>query len=202
MSSVPKAGRDRTKTAGGRFSICRSAGCAVLLILCLVVGVVALWSLVRAWLDIHGHRPAGYGSRSVAVSLETAVSAYFVEYGSMPGVPERSVTNEPDGIRLLTILLGSGKTWNDAQSVRSPRFLDVREGAGRREGLRFAPQGGLTGLFDFWGNPYTVILETGEDDQLEFGWGGRQISLHGRRVAVYSAGPDKKEGTEDDIKTW
>jgi hypothetical protein len=32
--------------------------------------------------------------------------------------------------------------------------------------------------------------------------GGKRIKLNGRRVAVYSAGSDKKLGTDDDVMTW
>lgn len=40
------------------------------------------------------------------------------------------------------------------------------------------------------------------EDRLRFSLGGKQITLDGSRVAVYSAGADKKLGTGDDIKTW
>lgn len=40
------------------------------------------------------------------------------------------------------------------------------------------------------------------EDTLVLIWGGEEVRLRGKQVAVASAGADGVEGTEDDVKTW
>jgi hypothetical protein len=81
--------------------------------------------------------------------------------------------------------------------------LSVREGKNRKNGLIHSQSGdSVEGLFDPWGNPYTVILDTDDDEFLRFKIAGKDVKLNGRRVSVFSPGADRKEGTDDDIRTW
>lgn len=143
-------------------------------------------------------------SRSSALALQTAVDSFYAEYGSLPDVGDRVTSDEPDGIRLLEILLGDEGATAESQCVRSLRFLNVRETNKRAGGgLLYRSDGrSVEGLFDAWGNPYVVELDADYDDRLRFKLGGKRVSLDARRVAVYSAGSDKKLGTDDDVKTW
>ena len=62
--------------------------------------------------------------------------------------------------------------------------------------------GKLEGLFDSWGSPYTVELDSDGDNKLRFILGSKTVELPDRIVAVHSPGPDGKQGTRDDVTTW
>ena len=55
-------------------------------------------------------------------------------------------------------------------------------------------------LADPWGRPYHVRMETSGDGWIEdpFEAGARRYLV----VLVYSAGPDGRLGTKDDIRSW
>jgi len=70
-------------------------------------------------------------------------------------------------------------------------------------GLLFDASGkSAVGLVDAWGNPFTVVLDTGYEEQLHFIIGSKPVTLNGRHAAVYSNGADNTPGTADDIKSW
>ena len=136
---------------------------------------------------------------STAIALESAVHNFYTEFGKLPVTEDRVKTDTPTGISFLTIILGLEKSEN----IRGIKFLSVKEGKNRKNGLIYPESGdAIEGLFDPWGNPYTVILDSDYDEFLRFKIGTKDIELKGRRVAVFSPGPDHKEGTGDDVRTW
>lgn len=73
----------------------------------------------------------------------------------------------------------------------------------RKGGLYYgADSATIQALYDPFGQPYTVILNTEYNDELVFRFGGKEIRLRNEMVAVYSAGSDGEEGTADDITSW
>ena len=144
--------------------------------------------------------------KTTALATETAVESsitnFYKDYGTLPKVPTEVKTNTPAGVELLTILRGM-ETSATLQNIRGIKFLSVREGKNGKNGLIYDPSGAfIVGLYDPWGNPYTVVLDHDYDEQLHFTYGGRTVDLRGRRVAAYSPGKDGKPGTADDILTW
>lgn len=140
---------------------------------------------------------------ATATALESAVNSFYYEYDKLPDVADRITTNSPQGVELLHILLGLKEKSANPQNSRQIKFLSIREGKNRKNGLMYSQSGdSVEGLFDPWGNPYTVILYTGHDELLRFKIATKDIELKGRRVAVFSPGADQKEGTDDDIRTW
>jgi hypothetical protein len=137
----------------------------------------------------------------MATALETAIYNFHTEYGKLPITENRVKTDTPSGITLLTVLLGLEKS-GEHQNTRDIKFLSVREGKNRKNGLIYSESGdSIKGLFDPWGNPYTVVLDTDLDEILRFKLGGKDIELKNRRVAAFSPGPDHQEGTSDDVRT-
>lgn len=137
-----------------------------------------------------------------AIGLETSVNCFFTDYGYLPENKERIKTAGPDGIVFLRVLLGMERTGNPL-NTRGVKYLVAKEGKIDRGGLIYAKTGDdITGLYDPWGNPYVVLLDTDDDRNLSFRLGNRQVELKDRRVAVFSPGPDHKEGTADDVRTW
>jgi hypothetical protein len=140
---------------------------------------------------------------ATTTALESAVNSFHIEYDKLPDVANRITTNSPQGVELLHILLGLKENSTNPQNSRQIKFLSIREGKNRKNGLVYSESGdSVDGLFDPWGNPYTVILDTDHDELLRFKIADKDVELKGRRVAVFSPGADQKEGTDDDIQTW
>jgi hypothetical protein len=87
---------------------------------------------------------------------------------------------------------------------RSIKFLSVKEGKAKRNGMIYTTTGVPDGLYDPWGGPYKVVLDHDYDDIVEAAVGGATSKLNGRKVAVWSEGADYKtdKKTADDVKTW
>lgn len=140
---------------------------------------------------------------AIAEPLELAANNFLTEYGTLPDVGDRVITNSSQGVQLLNILLGLEQVSSNSQNKHQIKFLSVREGKNRKNGLIYSQSGNsVEGLLDSWGNPYTVILDSDNDEILRFKIATKDIELKGRRVAVFTPGPDQKEGTGDDILTW
>jgi hypothetical protein len=149
-----------------------------------------------------GHGRKGT-SLATAIALESAINNIYTEYGKLPDVGNRVTTNSPEGLKLLNILLGLDAKSDDALNSRAIKFLSVKEGKNRKNGLVYTADGNsIEGLYDPWGIPYTVVLDTDYDERLQFKWGTQSVDLKKRRAAVFSTGPDQQLGTADDIATW
>lgn len=136
-------------------------------------------------------------------SLESAVEIFYLEYGAIPDVESPVTTDSPQGLKLLTILLGLEEKSAKAMNPRSIKFLNVREGDNKRNGLIWQSDGkSVAGLYDEWGNAYTVVLDTNYDEHLRFTIGSRTIDLKGRRSSVFSPGRDGVLGNRDDVNYW
>ncbi len=136
---------------------------------------------------------------AVANALESAIDNFFTEYGTLPDTGDHVTT---DNAKLLVILLGYEDPSGKIQNHRNVKFLAVKEGKNRRRGMIYNSDGKPEGLFDPWGSPYTVELDTDNDETLRFKLGGKAIELKGRRAAAWSPGADRKPGTSDDVTTW
>ena len=138
-----------------------------------------------------------------AIALEQAIQQFHTEYGIVPDVGSRVTTNSPAGLKLLNTLLGLDEKSDNALNSRAIKFLSVKEGKNHKNGLIYAADGkSIEGLFDPWGSPYTVILDTEYKEYLHFNLGSKTVDLKGRHSAAFSPGPDKQLGTSDDVKTW
>lgn len=169
----------------------------MLLGLTVVVGLAARYSFPES-------RPGCRRSLVLnqATGLETAVNSFFTDFEYLPGNKERFRTAGPDGILFLSVLLGRERVDNPL-NTRGVKYLIEWEGETGRNGLIYAKNGqDITGMFDPWGNPYVVLLDTDNDGKLAFRWGDRQVELKDKCVAVFTPGLDGKEGTADDVKTW
>ena len=145
---------------------------------------------------------------STATAIESAVNNFYTEYGSMPKNGDQDATVETDNdIDFLNVLLGMEGTGNSILNTRSIRFLSVKEGKGKKGGLVYNTGGSsVTGLYDPWGGQYNVRLDMDYDERLTVKpKAGTQVTLNGRRVAVWSDGQDGVSTTgkaSDDVKTW
>lgn len=145
-------------------------------------------------------------AESAARNIVHAVNSFYADYSAMP-VPTGTAstqggttfdTGSGDGLKILSILLGQ----EDEINTRKVKYLDVPEAKGKKAGIVFNRSGKVDGLYDPWGNPFSIVLDTDYAERLEFKPSKSQVTLNGRRCAVFSAGQDKKLGTADDVKTW
>ena len=144
-------------------------------------------------------------SHRTACALELAINNFYLDYDKVPNVGAKVQTDSEAGVRLLSILLGDEKPdgTGKAQNPRASKYLNVRETHTKANGLLYDRSGkSVVGLYDSWGNPFVVELEVDNTESLRPQLGSRVVNLKGRRVVVYSAGPDKTLGTPDDVKTW
>jgi hypothetical protein len=172
------------------------------------IGFIALIVLIAMSFDYLGyrHRWSGRGgnARNVETSLEVAIECYFLEYEKLPSVSSEAHlidTDSAEGIQFINVLLGCEPSGMALQNPQKIAFLSVRQGKARKDGIvydRTAP-GSLQGIFDPWGNPYHVLLDLDGDGILELPGGGK---VTGHRAVIYSAGPDRKLGTRDDLNSW
>jgi hypothetical protein len=128
-------------------------------------------------------------------------SLYYGEYNRLPDVSKKTET-DGSGKKLLEILLGLEGSGKDVQNTRSVIFLQGKEAKGKKGGIDYGSGDTVEGLYDPFGNGYTVILNTDYADSLDFQYGSQQVRLRGKQVAVYSFGGDKEPNTPDDIKSW
>lgn len=146
-------------------------------------------------------------AESAAQNIVQAVNNFYGDYGAMP-VPAGTSSTEGgtkfetesgDGLKVLNILTGFDADVN----TRKVKYLTVPDAKGKKGGIVYNKSGKeATGLYDPWGNPYTIVLDTDYAERLEFKPSKSQVVIPGRRCAVFSAGQDKKIGTADDVKTW
>jgi len=146
---------------------------------------------------------------SVATAVESAVNNFFNEYGYMPRRGDSDVTVRTDtDTEFLNVLLGQEGGGANVLNPRGIRFLSVREGSGRRNGLIYSGGGNtIEGLYDPWGGPFFVRLDLDYDERVTVQpAAGGSRTLNGRRVAVWSNGADfvssPPGSAADDVRTW
>ena len=163
-----------------------------------VVGIIGFYAIYRI---NYGRRHPVPSGEVMARSLASAVENFYGEYNRLPDVGgRRVVTAYGGGLDLLRILLALEK--RGGQNDRSVIFLQGKEAKDQRGGIDYGDGDTVEGVYDAFGNPYTVILNADYEDELVFQWGGREVRLRGKQVAVWSVGKDGIEGTEDDARSW
>ena len=145
-----------------------------------------------------GHAAIQKAKRTTALAtltgIESAVNNFYTEYGAMPS--EKKEVNTTSDTSLVKTLIGEDATTN----TRNVKFLSVKEvkKGSKKDGLDYTD----FKLYDPWGNALTIYLDSEYTEKLTVSFGGKDVELNGRRVAVSSVGADKKAGTNDDVKTW
>lgn len=151
-------------------------------------------------------------ARNTVASIEQAINAFYTEYGHLPDPSDNATsdttinTSSPQGVKLLTILLGKEASSTDIKNPRGLAFLNVPVGKAKKGGLTYVSGNSnvLEGLYDPWGNGYDIILDLDYNEEINdptTGTGGSSGIIRGKRVAVYTKGDDKVFKA-DDPKNW
>lgn len=137
-------------------------------------------------------------------AIERAVESYHSELGHRP-VPD-GVSPKPGGSSLLTTQWDGLDFLNrlNGENPRNIRFMDLRESSHRSQGGAILDKNGrkIVALYDGWGNPYRIILDTQGDGVLVAGRGSVKDRITGKHCIIFSAGKDRELGTEDDFLSW
>jgi prepilin-type N-terminal cleavage/methylation domain-containing protein len=168
---------------------------------------------------------AGFGAGNAAIqkakkvtclatctAIEAAVNNFYTEYGYMP----KDLSDDPavplntkNDVEFLNVLLGLTETGATPLNTRAIKFLTVKEGKARKNGLIYSTTGtSVIGLFDPWGGPYYVMLDGNYDEKIKVkpAAASAETTRNGCRVAVWSNGADCINGIggkmADDVKTW
>lgn len=146
-------------------------------------------------------------SVALAQQIVQAVNSFYADQSTMP-VPmgaqsvdggAKFVTNSVDGLKVVNILAGMEEEVN----TRRVKYFTPKQGKAKKDGAIYnKADSEIIGLYDPWGNPYTIVLDTNYEERIKVKPGKVETTLNGRRAAVYSPGQDKKYGTPDDVKTW
>ncbi len=150
---------------------------------------------------------------ATCVALEVAINNFYNEYGSMPinalGDADQEVNlNTGPGLTLLNALLGTEEGAN-ALNPRKIKFLTVKQGKNKKDGLSYTAANKVDKLYDPWGGPFFVKIAGYQDDVLKVKTQGESVeaSLNGRKAAAWSNGADGGENGNrgkavDNVKTW
>lgn len=183
----------------------RAAGFTLIELLVVITIIAALAALSFAGVNAALKRARTTEAEVMANGLVTAIERFETEYNRLPDFDGELETDGGQGAELLRVLLAQEGEGSDIQNKRKIVFLEAKEAKGRRGGLYYGSDGaGATaqGMYDPFGNPFTVVMNTDYEDTLSFTYDGRTYDLRGKTVAVYSPGADMVEGNQDDILTF
>jgi prepilin-type N-terminal cleavage/methylation domain-containing protein len=163
--------------------------------------IVALAAMSFAGVNAAMKKARKLEGETAANAIRSAVEGFYSEYNRLPNISGNEVrTDSGEGVQLLRVLLAEEKEDN----TRQVPLLSAKEGKSKKGGLIYGSgsSAGVEGMYDPFGNPFTVVLNTDYAEALTFSVGGKTYTLRGQNVAVYSAGGDKELGTSDDVKTF
>jgi prepilin-type N-terminal cleavage/methylation domain-containing protein len=127
--------------------------------------------------------------------------ARFPEFGAQG---EESQTDGTSGAELLTILLGKEAVSSSMENKKQTPFVHFRTSKRKDTGGLVYTSGASgappEGLYDAWGSPFNVIIDSDHDGEVSDPLSPGNVVQES--VIVYSYGPDKKPGGGDDVKTW
>jgi hypothetical protein len=144
-------------------------------------------------------------ARTTMVQLALAFDNFYENYQYLPGAGETATDTvlksaAPDGSPLLAALLGLRSAVDE--NPKQIAFFQTKPAKDKKDGLHRTDN--TADLYDPWGNPYFVLLNYDNDNQLRHP-GSNEIFFD-RRVVVWSLGPDGKSGTpetdKDNIYSW
>ncbi len=137
-------------------------------------------------------------ARGVCMAFEVAVDNFESEYNYLPfgggggSMPSSDATNLRSDDRLVAVLAGREDVINSKQI----RFFDQPKPKGNKEsnykdGMHVS--GSDAKLYDPWGETYYISMDYDLDGEIANPYGGSD-PISGKKVLIWSTGPDKEEG--------
>jgi hypothetical protein len=174
-----------------------------------IVVLVVLTVGLTIWNQLWGPKPGTARSQIYATGLLQAIEGYHHEYGSLPKVASKGgelVTEDPDGVELLTVLLGKEETdKGPMENKKQMRFLSVDETKTKNKGGLLYSNGGAGvtpgGVYDVWGNAFRIRFATGDSREIPDPFRQGEV-IRGKVAIVFSYGKNGEPSDRDDVKTW
>ena len=139
-------------------------------------------------------------------NLVLAIDSFHEEYQRLPGgkiaqIDQTITTAAKKGSPLMAALLGLKVAGNENPKFLS--FFECQMAEEKKDGLERKEK--TANLFDPWGNPYHVLMNYDNNNQLLDPF-DRNTILFDRRALAWSKGPDGKSGTpetdRDNVYSW
>jgi prepilin-type N-terminal cleavage/methylation domain-containing protein len=196
------------KTSKPHSPITRSKGFTLIELL-VVIGIIAALAAISFPVTVTLLKKARrVAAISTMESLETSINRFYSDYGYLPSNKRSNPpswddqvwTNRGDGSIFLRVITGSEELLN----TKEKKYFSAPEAEGKKGGIVWQ-NGKPTYLYDKFGNGFGILLDYNYDETLKipniYKPEGDGL-VKGRRVLIWNAGPDRKMGTKDDIKSW
>lgn len=178
--------------------------------LLVVIGIIAiLASLAFPVTQSVLQRAYKLKAQATVQDLQVAINNYITEYNRLPmqGTAETPVQTDQSS-PLIGVLVGE-VTGPNSLNPRGIQFLTVNMAKNGVGGL-IDNGGSSLSLLDNWGTPYQVLMDGNYDNKVnnpDVQNQDQTVSSNAppqlrTRVAVFSFGPDRQQGTRDDIVSW
>ncbi|MDB6078318.1 MAG: hypothetical protein JWO82_2065 [Akkermansiaceae bacterium] len=172
-----------------------------LLVVISIIAVLAALALTGA--NMAMTRAKVLAAKTDESAIQRAIDAYVAEYAKLPAFSRDEIdTASAEGRELISILQGTEKSGSGAQNPRRVVFLSMREGKANANGMIYDKSGEVAGIYDPWGNPFHIVLDTDQDGEIPDPLHNGNAPIRHQNSAVYTVGYDKKPDTQDDVKTW
>lgn len=140
--------------------------------------------------------------------LERSINQFYIDYEHIPSNKRINPpswdsqiwTNRGDGTMLLRVLMADESLMN----TKGIEYFEAPESKNNKGGVLWINDQ-PTYLYDKFGNGFGILIDNDYDEILSIpkiydptGYG----EIKGHKVLIWNAGPDKKMGTEDDLKSW
>lgn len=150
-------------------------------------------------------------TQAIIRSLEDGIEGFYTDYNILlydKSENEFKLTeNTPETIFILSNLDARELEDTDYYNTRNKRYLNIDDSDSGSNGIVRDTQTGLPkGLKDSWGTDFITIWDADLDGKIKLNnnpsiWESPD-EVNGKRVLIYSCGPDRKSGTADDILSW
>jgi len=152
------------------------------------------------------NRAKKLSAHATATNIANAVEQFYTEYSVLPDPGSNSAEAQfaTNVSPLLDILAGGILTKSIEQNPRKIRFLSVKEAKNGMDGALYTGTA-ISKILDPWGQPFYIRLDYDYDEKLKFTpQGSTEVTLNGRRVAVYSLGVKvpADSNAKTLVKTW
>ncbi len=169
------------------FSLRSSKGFTLLEMLVVVAILMLLAGLILAAVTLARDRAKVLRARRDVAQLKSAWDTYYADYNAFP---------DPAQIGGNSLVMGYMATGRDV--IQILRGLENHHGQNPK-GIPYMDFHQNTTYFnDPWGNPYRIALDADYDGDVSVP-GNNALRMS---VAAWSAGPDGRDDTDDDVRSW
>ncbi|MFT5469532.1 MAG: hypothetical protein ACI8UO_004653 [Verrucomicrobiales bacterium] len=135
-------------------------------------------------------------------ALRTALRDYYSEYKKLPPIHQSDddFAGELSGDLIVALFAVKDHSATARLNPRGIQFLTTKSGLSGIRGLSKSKNGKYQFL-DPWGEPCHLFLDLNYDDKMQIPFKSGKLEIVYTTVFLISKGPDRRFGTEDDIRS-